>query len=90
MKCCGATTLAKKAHEGDGLTLDILKDRVNSECVTAGFPTAFENLPPAESPTINHDTSTPTPQNKWRVCQDFAKLNKVTKVPPMPQRDIRR
>ena len=90
VKCCGATTLAKKAHEGDGLTLDILKDRVNSECVTAGFPTAFENLPPAESPTINHDTSTPTPQNKWRVCQDFAELNKVTKVPPMPQGDIRR
>src|SRR5277367_6028545 len=26
---------------------------------------------------------------KWRICQDFADLNKVTQVPPMPQGDIR-
>ena len=88
VKCCGATTLAKKAHEGDGLSLDILKYKGNSECVTAGFPTAFKNLPQVKS--NNQDVDPPVPQNKWRVCQDFSELNRVTKVLPMPQGDIRR
>ena len=86
VKCCGATTLAKKAHEGAGLTLNELQHRVNEECVEAGFPSAFENLQPREVA----DRNNPTPgQEKWRVCQDFAELNRVTKVPPMPQGDIR-
>ena len=85
VKCCRATTLAKKAHEGAGLTLDELQHRVNEECVEAGFPSALENLQPREVA----DRNNPTPgQEKWRVCQDFAKLNRVTKVPPMPQGDI--
>ena len=87
VKCCAATTLAKKAHEGGGLTLDILKHRINDECVAAGYPSAFEHLPPKEEPNL--DTKPPSVQNKWRVCQDFAELNQVTKVPPMPQGDIR-
>ena len=89
VRCCGATTLAKKAHEGSGLSIETLKHRVNGECVTAGYPSAFENLPPTED-TINDTSNLSTPQNKWRVCQDFAELNRVTKVPPMPQGDIRR
>jgi len=40
VKCCGATTLAKKAHEGSGQTLNTLKHRVNNQCITAGFPPA--------------------------------------------------
>jgi hypothetical protein len=88
VKCCGATTLAKKTHEGDGLTLDTIKHNLNDECIMAGFPSAFEDLPPIEE--ANKELSTSLPQNKWRVCQDFAELNEVTKVPPMPQGDIRR
>ena len=88
VKCCGATTLAKKTHEGEGSTLDQLKHRVNDECTMAGFPPAFQELPPIDETHKNPD---PTPsQSKWRVCQDFTELNKVTKVPPMPQGDIRR
>ena len=87
VKCCGATTLAKKAHEGNGLTLNILRHRVNDECVAAGFPSAFEDLLPIEETDL--DLNPPVAQNKWRVCQDFAELNKVTKVPPMPQGDIK-
>ena len=87
VKCCAATTLAKKTHEGEGLTLDTLKHRINDECVTAGYPSAFEHLPPKEETYL--DAKTPSVQNKWRVCQDFAELNQVTKVPPMPQGDIR-
>jgi hypothetical protein len=88
VKCCGATTLAKKAHEGSGLTLNTLRHRVNDECTTAGFPSAFEDLLPLEETDL--DSNPPAAQNKWRVCQDFAELNKVTKVPPMPQGDIKR
>jgi hypothetical protein len=87
VKCCAATTLAKKAHEGDGLTLDTLKHRINDECIAAGYLSAFEQLPPKEE--TNPCIETPSVQNKWRVCQDFAELNQVTKVPPMPQGDIR-
>jgi hypothetical protein len=90
IKCCGATTLAQKAHEGSRLTLEELQHRLNDECVQPGHPTAF-NLPPRPTPRAgdeNHDSHT-TPKTKWRVCQDFAKLNKVTKVLPMPQGDIR-
>ena len=86
VKCCAATTLAKKAHEGGGLMLDILKHRINDECIAAGYPSAFEHLPPKEEPNL--DTKPPSLQNKWRVCQDFAELNQVTKVPQMPQGDI--
>ncbi|GLB38087.1 putative retrotransposable element Tf2 155 kDa protein type 1-like [Lyophyllum shimeji] len=89
VKCCGATTLAKKAHEGGGLTIEELQHRLNDECVTAGFPSAFENLPPRETTPETHGPDMPEKPTKWRVCQDFADLNKVTKVPAMPQGDIR-
>ena len=64
VKCCGATTLAKKAHEGDGLTLSTLQHRVNDQCIAAGFPTPFQDLPPIEEPEQN---ANPLPtQTKWR------------------------
>ena len=80
--------LAKKVHEGEGSTLDTLKHRVNNECTMAGFPPAFQELPPIEE-TNENPVSAP-PQNKWHVCQDFTELNKVMKVPPILQGDIRR
>ena len=83
VKCCAATTLAKKTHEGGGVTLDTLKHCINDECVAAGYPSAFKHLPPKEETHLN--TTTPAVQNKWRVCQDFMEINQVTKVPPMPQ-----
>ena len=88
VKCCGATTLAKKAHEGGGSTLNTLKHRVNDECISAGFPSAFEDLPPVEE--AEKEPAPPLTQNNWGVCQDFTELNQVTKVPPMPQGDIQR
>lgn len=88
VKCCGATTLARKAHDGNGLTLDKIQHRVNDQCVTAGMEDMFEKLGPRETKAENTDSDAPQ-VTKWRVCQDFAELNKVTKVPPMPQGDIR-
>jgi hypothetical protein len=79
-----ATTLAKKAHEGNGLTIEELQHRVNDECITAGIPSAFKDLPPRNLEQQWTQTQGET-QTKWRVCQDFAELNKVTKVPPCPK-----
>ena len=85
VKCISATTLAQKAHEGKGLSLEELQHRVNNECMTHGMETKFD-LPPRTDPTS--DDSTPSDQ-KWRICQNFSQINKLTKVAPMPQGDIR-
>jgi hypothetical protein len=85
VKCCGATTLVKKAHGGTGLDIE-LQHQVNDECITAGIPPAFKDLPPqtpSQPNTVPEDT-----QTKWQVCQDSTELNKVTQVPPMLQGDI--
>lgn len=89
VKSCGATTLAKKAHEGEGLAIEELQHRVNDECVAAGFPSAFTNLPPRPDAKEEGVHNAAIPPLKWRVCQDFADLNKVTQVPALPQGDIR-
>ncbi|TFY74871.1 hypothetical protein EWM64_g9142, partial [Hericium alpestre] len=86
VKAVSPTTLAQKAHEGTGLTLDELQHRVNDECSNAGMAPAFDLPPrPAEaSPAYKPET----PQ-KWRICQNFNEVNKITEVAPMPQGDIR-
>lgn len=90
VKCCGATTLAKKAHEGGGLSLEELQLKVNNLCAEAGQEPAFSITPQNPMPTKATGNHTlPEPAQKWRVCQDFPDLNKVTKVAPMPQGDIR-
>ena len=86
VKCVSPTTLAQKAHGGSGLTLEELQHRVNDACVTSGFETSF-NLPPRSLPTPDDESEKKEP--KWRICQNFAQINKVTKIAPMPQGDIR-
>ena len=76
VKCASPTTLAQKTHTGTGLTLEELQHRVNDECIAHGF-----------QPTPNDDLN--RSDTKWRICQNFAQINKVTKVAPMPQGDIR-
>jgi hypothetical protein len=79
VKCCSATTLAKKVHDSRGLTLEQLQHCVNDECIANRFPAAFNNLPPREPLPSKPDG---TEQPKWRICQEFNDLNKVTEVPP--------
>lgn len=86
IKCVSPTTLAQKAHDGQGLTLEELRHRVNDQCVNAGLPPAFQ-LPPQTSPTPHNDGGSKDP--KWRICQNYGEINKVTEVAPMPQGDIR-
>jgi hypothetical protein len=86
VKCASPTTLAQKTHTGSGLMLEELQHRVNDECISHGFEPFF-SLPPRTSPTPNDELSKGEP--KWRICQNFSQINKVTKVAPMPQGDIR-
>ncbi|TFY82945.1 hypothetical protein EWM64_g1070 [Hericium alpestre] len=85
VKAVSPTTLAQKAHEGASLMLQELQHRVNDKCERAGMTPAFELPPrPAGSPREHQQVA---PQ-KWRICQNFNKVNKVTEVAPMPQGDI--
>jgi transposase InsO family protein len=85
VKCISATTLAQKAHQGKGHSLQELQHRVNDECIANGMEPRFD-LPPRSIPTPE-DGAPEDP--KWRICQNFTQINKVTKVAPMPQGDIR-
>ena len=85
VKCVSPTTLAQKAHNGPGLHLEELQHRVNDECITHGYDAKF-SLPPRSSPTPDDEDKG---EPKWRICQNFSQINKVTKIAPMPQGDIR-
>ena len=73
-------------HEGQGLSLEELKYKVNKQCLKNNIPGKFD-MPPQPEPNthtpIEHDTPI-----KWRMCQDFGGINKVTEVAPVPQGDI--
>ena len=86
VKCVSPTTLAQKTHSNSGLNLEELQHRVNDQCTANGFDTAF-NLPPRSTPTPDDEQDKDEP--KWRICQNFSQINKVTKIAPMPQGDIR-
>ena len=58
VKCCGATMLAKKTHEGNGLTLNTLQHCLNDQCIPARFPSAFKELPPIEEIDAKPNSST--------------------------------
>jgi len=85
VKCVSPTTLAQKAHQGGGLTLDELKHQVNDQCVAAGIPGKFD-LPPRLAAEDSY--TAPKGPPKWRVCQNYGELNKVTTVLPMLQGNI--
>jgi hypothetical protein len=81
------TVLAQKTHDGQGLDIDVLKHIVNDQCLKHGLPNEFDiPLQPNPSPDTSTRPDTPT---KWRMCQDFGGINKVTEIAPVPQGDIR-
>ena len=85
------TVLAQKTHEGQGQPLDELKHRVNDQCTQNGLPNKFDMPPRPEPPsavTGESESSTKKP-TKWRMCQDFNGINRVTEVVPFPQGDLR-
>ena len=89
VKCVSPTTLAQKTHKGAGLTLDELQHRVSDECIRNRLEPQF-NLPPRPMPqTAADNAGDKEDEPKWRICQNFSQINKVTQVAPMPQGDIR-
>ena len=86
VKCIAPSVLAQKAHGNTGLSSDELKHKVNDECVKHGLPAAFD-LPPRPPPTESFPAA--ASPKKWRLCQDFGEINKVTPIAPVPQGDIR-
>ena len=87
VKFVAQTVLAQKVHDGQGLAIDELKHIVNEQCLTNNLPGEFD-LPPRPEPKTNQPATQHTPV-KWRLCQDFGGINKVTEVAPVPQGDIR-
>jgi len=84
--CASPLTLAQKPHDCPGLSLPELQHKVNNECIAHGLPPAhtLDTLGPTTLTAPEEDH----PQ-KWRICQNYNALNKVTKVFPLPQGDIR-
>ena len=80
------TVLAQKTHDGQGLNIDELKYIVNDQCLKNGLPNEF-NVPQQQNLTPNTSTK-PSSPTKWRMCQDFGGINRVTEVAPIPQGDI--
>lgn len=85
VKCVSPTTLAQKAHAHGGLSRDELLHRINDQRMAAGLP-SLDNLPPR--PVLD-PRSNEKPPPKWRICQNYGALNKITEIAPMPQGDIR-
>ncbi len=87
VKCISPTTLAQKAHQdGNALSLDELKHRVNDQCIAAGLP-PLHDMPERPVPK-EMDTTLLKTMPAWCVCHNFWELNKMMKVALMPQGDI--
>ena len=84
VKCVSPTTLTQKDHEGGGLTPEELQQRINAECAKAGIDPYFNGGGGIVTPHIN----TLPKEQKWRICQNFSEVNKVTEIAAMPQGDI--
>ena len=88
VKCVSPITLSAKSHSTAGMTMDELREKVNHEWEHIGLRPPFIGppRPPHIPETDTHNTLT---SQKWRVCMNYRNLNKVTKVLPMPQENIR-
>jgi Reverse transcriptase (RNA-dependent DNA polymerase) len=85
IKCVSPTTLGQKQHDGAGLTLEQLQQKVNDKCMAVGLTPHFQ-LPAKCKPQEANEQG--ERDQKWWVCQDFKEVNKHSKVAPMPQGDI--
>jgi hypothetical protein len=69
IKCMSATMLRQKQHEGAGLTLEKLQQKVNKEYEAAGLMLHFQ-VPPQQEPE-QAETAAKYKEQKWHICQDF-------------------
>lgn len=87
VKAASPTVLAQKAHDSEGPSFEELLHRVNDQCRQHGLPVR-DDLPPRPPPMEEGKTGATAPP-KWRVCQNFAEINRASQIPPVPQGDIR-
>lgn len=86
VKAASPTALVQKAHGSGSLPVEELLHRINNQCAQHGLPTR-NDLPPRPLKTANNGENKSTP--KWRICQNFAEINKASQIAPIPQGDIR-
>ena len=87
VKCISPITLTEKTHMEKGMTMDELRQKVNTECKGINVATPFIAPPDILLPSTPDPGDVVQPQ-KWRVCTNYQELNKITKVLPMPQGNI--
>lgn len=68
--------------------LEDLQRAVNEQCREVGIEPPFPNVSTTEEEGTQERCTDPK-DVKWRVTQNFGKINKVTRIPPLHQGDIR-
>jgi len=86
VKAVASTVLVQKTHSGTCLSMEDIRRIVNRQCVALGEPSDpdidLDSAPVTEPEPI--DAS----KVKWRICQNFNDVNKVSEVASTPQGDI--
>ena len=88
VKAVHPTVLAQKAHGMSSLTMEEIRWIVEDQCKELGVEPDHTLLPWPMNSQDNKQTQR-TAKLKWRVCQNFNEINRVTRVAPMLQGDIR-
>ena len=66
--------------------MEELKQHINAECRRTGINAYLDMLDAENAPgPPRHEPK----EQKWHVCQNFAEVNCVTEIAPMPQGNIR-
>lgn len=86
VKAVASTVLVQKAHSGTSLSLEDIRQIVDQQCIALGEPPSL-NTNISLAPVISPEPVDPT-KVKWRICQNFSDVNKVSDVATTPQGDI--
>lgn len=86
VKAVASTVLVQKTHSGTSLSFNDIRQIVNQQCVALGEP--LDHTIDMESiPVITPKQVDPS-KVKWRICQNFRDVNKVSNIAATPQGDI--
>ena len=85
VKCLNSIVLAPKPNKESQYSLEDLRILANAACIKAGVPIPHPNSP--SDPSLIPPPPE-TSKDSWRLCNNFAALNRVTKVPSFPTGDL--
>src|SRR6267154_1279789 len=86
VKAVASMVLVQKTHSGTSLSLDDIRQIVNQQCIALGEP-PDHTIDIKSMPVISPEPVDPS-KVKWRICQNFRDVNKVSNVAATPQGDI--